>query len=394
MPNILEIQADTFWRFGRKKIQNKNTHRFSVHASQIQCDLKDVAYWIHKKEGFPSIRDTGVMDLFLGGEGLSFDMRLVTSDATDRNRFFKVENITVKIKNLNIVLKKSNHKALFGFFKPLLMGVVKPAIAKAAEVQIRKSFDQLDEQIWLVQNEYNKAKEAAKDQPPEETKNMVNMYIQAIQKRFTEIKESGKEKAGKVISLNISIANMQVGVATTKETSKFPNIHLESGISTRATKFREMAREGDEWRCPIFDIGSAKPTEIPPPKKITRKSPHQHTRATINERGEGQQQYSNAQLGTAQSQNAQMGNNFAYTSLDTVGQGHQPQGISNGYHPRMSTAADSMSTAVEGDNDIQGTYVGKYNVTGSKLPQDPISMPYSGAKDTYVASQDPSHPIV
>jgi hypothetical protein len=64
----------------------------------------------------------------------------------------------------------------------------------------------------------------------------------------------------------------------------------------------------------------------------------------------------------------------------------------NGYQPRMSSAADSMSTAVEQD-DFEGTHVGKYNVTGSQLPQDPISMPYVGAKDTHVASQDPSRQV-
>src|SRR5271170_5956835 len=173
MANILEIQADTFWRFGRKRIHNRNQHRFSVHASQIQCDLKDVAYYIKKKGGFPSLKDTGVMDIFLGGQGLSFDMKLATAAPKDRNRIFKVENVTVKIQNLNIVLKKSNHKLLFSIFRPLLMAVVKPAVAKAAEVQIRRTFDKLDEQMWLVQNEYNKAKEAAKDQSPEESSNMI-----------------------------------------------------------------------------------------------------------------------------------------------------------------------------------------------------------------------------
>lgn len=194
MPNILEIRADTFFRFGRKKINNRAVHGFSIHASQIQCDLKDVAYYIKKKQGFPSITDTGVMDLFLGGQGLTFDMKLATATAKDRSRIFTVQNVTVKVKNLNIVLKKSNHKTLFNFFKPLLMGVVKPAIAKAAEVQIRKSFDQLDEQMWLVQKEYNKAKEAAKDQPPEETANMLKMYINAIEKRITTLKEEAQKK--------------------------------------------------------------------------------------------------------------------------------------------------------------------------------------------------------
>jgi hypothetical protein len=194
MPNILEVQADTLWRFGRRRIHNKSKHHFFIYASQIQCDLKDVAYWIRKKQGFPTLTDTGIMDVFLGGEGLSFDMKLANADKQDRNRFFKVESVTVKVKNLSIILKKSTHKTLFGLFKPILMRFIKPAIARAAEVELRKSFDKLDEQLWLVQNEYNKAKEAAKDQPPEETTNMANMYIQAIEKRFTEIKQETKKK--------------------------------------------------------------------------------------------------------------------------------------------------------------------------------------------------------
>src|SRR6202035_1350581 len=90
LPNILEIQADNTFRWGRKKLSSRNVHRFAVHVSQIQCDLKDVAYYIKKKQGFPSLKDTGVMDIFLGGQGLSFDMKLATAAKKDRNRIFKV----------------------------------------------------------------------------------------------------------------------------------------------------------------------------------------------------------------------------------------------------------------------------------------------------------------
>jgi hypothetical protein len=207
MPNILEIQADNTFRWGRKKISSRNVHRFAVHVSQIQCDLKDVAYYINKKQGFPSLKDTGVMDIFLGGSGLSFDMKLATAEKKDRNRIFKVESVNVSLKNLKIDLKKSNHKTLFNIFRPFLMAVVKPAIAKAAEIQIRRTFDQLDEQLWLVQDEYTKAKESAKDQSPEETQNMMNMYVQAIQKRFTQLREKAHEKKGstKVLSLQVRL---------------------------------------------------------------------------------------------------------------------------------------------------------------------------------------------
>ena len=140
------------------------------------------------------------------------------------------------------------------------MGVVKAVIAKVAEFQIRKSFDQLDEQMWLVQNEYDKAKDAAKDEPPERTANMVKMYIQAIQKRIIELKEEAEKKSSSTKVRNYSQAfnNNQVNVASTEETSIFPNIHFAGVISTTAAKYRQMAREGDEWRSPVFDIGPAK----------------------------------------------------------------------------------------------------------------------------------------
>ena len=206
-------------------------------------------------------------------------------------------------------------------------------------------------------------------------------------------------------------------MANTRETSLFPNIQLPGAISTKANKYREMAREGDEWRSPVFDLGTAKASNIPAPKQITRRSPHQDTRATINDRpgtvthGQSVGPSSNSsgpQIGSGTSgmngqQDSGLTSNVGYTSLNSggfdsatrsSGAGYIPStggysSGSNGYQPRMSTATDSMSTAVEQDNnDFEGTHVGKYNVTGSQLAQDPIS--YDGAKDTHVASQDPS----
>jgi len=231
--------------------------------------------------------------------------------------------------------------------------------------------------------------------------------VNAIQKRFSELRKKADEKK----------PDAKLNVATTKETSLFPNIHLPGGVSSKATKYKEIAREGDEWRSPVFDIGSAKATSnIPAPKKITRKSPHQHTRATINDR-EGTathqaginpegglasgsstssstgQSFGGQQYGS--SFNSRSADNSGYTSLNQGGfdpitgsKGYIPSSnYGAGYQPRMSSATDSLSTAVEQD-DFEGTHVGKYNVTGSQFPQDPISMPYKGVKDTNIASQN------
>jgi hypothetical protein len=390
MPNILEIQAYTFFRFGRKKIHNRGTQRFTVHVSQIQCDLKDIAYYIKKKQGFPRITDIGVMDIFLGGQGLSFDMKVATADEKDRNRIFRVENVKVKIKNLNIVLKESNHKTLFNFFKPLLLSAVKPAISKAAEVQIRRSFDQLDEQMWLVQKEYNKAKEAAKDQPPEETENTINMYIHAIEKRITQRNEDAKKRSAdvKVCSLPHMPTNVEVNVTYTKETSMFPNIRFPGGISTKAEKYREIALEGDEWQSPIFDLGTAKATPIPEPKKITRKSPHQCSRSTISERA-NDATFSHS--GEPQA-SCRRFSDSAHSLQDTgLGSVAGPAGATAGYISLNSGGYDntSQSTGNSGGYNLGGGLT----TPGSHLQQDPMLMPHTDAKDTHVASQNSSRQV-
>jgi hypothetical protein len=177
-----------------------------------------------------------------------------------------------------------------------------------------------------------------------------------------------------------------------------------------------MAREGEEWRSPIFDIGTAKPSSnIPAPKQISRKSPHRNTRATINDRpgtathgqgldtGSGTGSQSSYGAGTQPSYGASDMSGLRAAEAGAVGGTggaagyeafHSQKGgtgyiPSSGYQPRMSSAADSLKTAVD-DHDFEGTHVGKYNVTGSQLQQDPITMPYRGAANTNVASKDPS----
>ena len=145
-----------------------------------------------------------------------------------------------------------------------------------------------------------------------------------------------------------------MNVAGSLEDSRFPDIRLPGGISSKAAKYREMAREGEGWRCPIFDIGNASASsDIPPPKKITRKSPHGYLRATINERAAGD---------SHSDPKEQVGGTSFYSKGSTALPGR------NGYQPSMSTATDSLSTAVEPD-DLIDTRRGDYNGTGSNFAQ-------------------------
>ncbi|KKY23932.1 hypothetical protein UCRPC4_g02745 [Phaeomoniella chlamydospora] len=263
MPNALEFGSDNYFRWGRKKISNKHHNTIMISASGIQMDLKDVAYYVKKKQGFPSITDKGIMDIFLGGDGFSFKLQASTAHKKDTQNFAKIDKVDVNIKNLNIKVKKSNHKLLFGIAKPILLKVMRPVIQKVLEKQIRDSFTQADQFAWQINNSANKAIEAAKSDP-ENAPSIFQQYAEAVKNELT----AKKAKAEQVAS------NTKVNMAVTKQDAIFKDINLPGGISTKATEYKELAAKGEKWESPVFSIGSAKEsTNFPKLTPVTRK-PH------------------------------------------------------------------------------------------------------------------------
>ena len=264
-PNQFEFGSDNYWRWGRKGFSSSNKNKVLLSVSGVQMDLRDVAYYVKKKEGFPSVTDKGVMDIFLGGTGLSFKVAMETADKKDSQHFFKINSVTVDIQNINIKLKQSNHKLLFNLFKPLLFKVIKPVIQKAVEKQVRDSVSKGDAFMWRVKQEADRAAEEAKNNPdPEHVENMYQRYFQAYQREMQKAKD--KKEAAK--------PKGDVKVAMTEHDSMFKNISLPGGISTKATEYKDLAAKGDKWESPVFSIGSAKETSnIPSVSNPTRK-PH------------------------------------------------------------------------------------------------------------------------
>lgn len=43
----------------------------TLTLSQIQADMRDVAFYFHKKTGLPRLKDSGLADVFLGGKGIT-----------------------------------------------------------------------------------------------------------------------------------------------------------------------------------------------------------------------------------------------------------------------------------------------------------------------------------
>jgi hypothetical protein len=265
MPNVLEIANDNYWRWGRQKIASSRKNTFDIKVSGIQMDLRDVSYYVKRKEGFPSITDQGVANILMGGEGFCFRMKLSTSDKKDSQHFFKVEKVDVDVKHLKVQLVKSNHKLLFSLFKPMLLKVIRPVIQKVGEAQIKEQFNQLDQLMYGIKQEADRASAEARKNP-QDAPNIYNRYVSAAQKQFLQ----GKQKAQKAQD---AVADKKVNMAVTKEESIFPDISLPGGISSKATEYRDLSRKGDKWESPVFSIGGAtKSVDAPSAPTITRKA--------------------------------------------------------------------------------------------------------------------------
>lgn len=265
-PNLVEFGNDNHFRFGRQGFTTSTKHRIEGAVSGIQMDLRDISYYIHKKHGFPSVTDTGLMDIYLGGTGFSFKLNMETADKSDGRHFFKVNNVDVDVKHMNIKLKKSKFKLMFSILKPLLLRVMVPVVTKVLEKVITDKIHQADEFLYGIYLEGQKAtKEAMKNPDPEHLQNMYKTYWEAFKSNLEEKQNRAKEKA----------SDKAINVAVTKQDSMFKNINLPGGISTKATEYKQMAAQGKKWESPIFSIGNAGQTKnLPTPPTIKRR-PHQ-----------------------------------------------------------------------------------------------------------------------
>lgn len=205
------------------------------------------------------------MDILLGGEGFGFKIAASTAQKEDDRHFFKVDNVSVNITNMDIKLKKSKHKILFNIFKPMLFSVVRPAIQTVLQKQIREAFVKGDEFAYEVHLEAKKAERAAKNDP-ENKSNSYTRHMDALRSKMAAKKEEDKKKPKR---------DTQIKTAFHLNDSLFPDVPLPGAVSTKATEYVNLAKRGERWESPVFSMGSAKEsTDIPAAAPITRK-PHQ-----------------------------------------------------------------------------------------------------------------------
>ncbi|EFX03202.1 hypothetical protein CMQ_3131 [Grosmannia clavigera kw1407] len=315
MPNMVHIFNSNNMSWGRKMTKvGKNKHTVQVKVAGIQTDLRNVSYYVKRKQGFPSLTDIGIFSVLMAGHGFSFQLGLSTADAVDAQHFFKVDSVHVDIDYLKIKLHKSRHKMLFNLFKPLLMRILRPTLQKVLEKAIRDNFHKFDAALYDIKKDADRVGKAAEGDPDSPTPNSYSRFYQAAQKRFTDNKQQKKKAAAGKKS------DQKMNYAFTKEDSIFPNIQLPGGFSSKATEFRDMARQGEAWHSPVFALGSAsRSKDIPAAPKVERKAIATSAGST--------------------------GNNAAYGINDTDFAEISPNATASTAAGTVSDAADTASTA-------------------------------------------------
>ncbi|KAF8173636.1 hypothetical protein BJ912DRAFT_1024850 [Pholiota molesta] len=164
LPNIVELEAHNFVRFSPySAIQDDHRHRVRVGFEQMQADMRDVKFYYRKKTGIARVRDAGVADVVLGGQGVSATIELISA-RHDPSSVFTIHSIHVKIDSLKFAIRDSNHDFLYKTLRPLATGLIKKQVGKAVRDALRTGLEYLDGELVAVRERiFTRTKEKEKD---------------------------------------------------------------------------------------------------------------------------------------------------------------------------------------------------------------------------------------
>ncbi|KAG6908916.1 hypothetical protein DXG01_002797 [Tephrocybe rancida] len=238
-PNIIALEAHNFLRFSPyAAIADESKHRFTLTFGQMQADMRDVAFYYRKKTGMPKMRDSGLADVVLGGEGLTATVVLVSA-GKDRSSVFKVDSVHVKVDSLKFSIRDSKHDLLYKTLRPLATGLVKRQIQKAMADAITTGLEYVDGQLVGVRDRMESAKADGQGR------------TQAIKDIFKLKKEEG---AGSIKSSATSGSQSQFKVVADKRQSILSTEGHPAGWVNRTQEKAELATSGDDWRSDAFTI--------------------------------------------------------------------------------------------------------------------------------------------
>ncbi|TDL17822.1 hypothetical protein BD410DRAFT_793854 [Rickenella mellea] len=245
-PKILEFTAQNYLKVSPyTEIKDEHHHTLTISLSQIQADMKDVAFYYYKKGGFGRIRDSGLADVFLGGKGISVKVKIssTTKEREGGVRLYKVKDVSVKVDTLKFAIRDSKHNLLYKTLRPLATGLIKKQIAKVIADGIRTGLEYIDGQLVQVRDRMHAA-EASED--GSRTQVLKDMLHHKSTSDDASSKASTKAKRGSSFR-----------IAPTRDSMLIPEHIHEKGWVKRQAEKDEKATEGEGWRSKAFSIITA-----------------------------------------------------------------------------------------------------------------------------------------
>jgi hypothetical protein len=235
-PNIVQFEAYNFIKFSPyDAISDDYRHRIVLQLEQIQADMRDVAFYYHKKTGLPRMKDSGIADVLLGGEGLTVTIHLV-STKRDQSSVFHVQDITVKVGTLKFAIRDSKHDFLYKTLRPLATALIKKQLQKVIKEALRTGLEYVDGQLVAVRDRMAEAK-------LKEGESRTEVFKELFQRKKEDasIKSSESHRS-------------QFKVVTNKKTSILASQGHPSGWVNRTTEVEKKTSSGDDWRSDAFTV--------------------------------------------------------------------------------------------------------------------------------------------
>jgi len=239
-PNVVSMEAHNFVKFSPyNAIKDDSHHEFILTFAQIQADMKDVAFYFKKKNGFPKLADSGLADVLLGGSGLTVTAHVRST--ADPSSVFEVKNVNVKVDTLKFSIRDSKHDFLYNTFRPLATGLVKKQLQKAIEGAVRTALEYADGQLVGVRDRMREAKES---DDLSRTQVLQEMF-QRKKDEAASVKAKAEDKADD--------KHAQFKVVSKRDSVLIHEGH-PSGWINRTSERAEAAERGNEWRSDAFTI--------------------------------------------------------------------------------------------------------------------------------------------
>ncbi|KLO12225.1 hypothetical protein SCHPADRAFT_905341 [Schizopora paradoxa] len=242
-PKVLELNTQNHIKVSPyKTIKDEHHHNLTLTLSQIQADMKDVAFYYRKKNGI-KVSDSGLADVFLGGKGISVKIQISSTmeDRANGASLFKVKSVNVKVDALKFAIRDSKHNLLYKTLRPLATGLIKKQISKAIQDAVRTGLEYVDGQLVLVRDRM-----AAADESEDTSKTQVL-------KEYFHTKSS--DTASKASSVK-SKRNSQFRIVPQRDSMLLPNVGHEKGWSRKQYEREDAAADGDGWKSKAFSIVS------------------------------------------------------------------------------------------------------------------------------------------